>query len=134
MTSTRILSIAGLLIGAVPAFSALAASPSDVGELTYQCRVDGIDSACDALPASPPTPSHHLAPGSYAAYLVYLGVSPEKALELAHEKGDDTLLRIVDTTPPGEQTGYEMYLRYLGREPALGSNAMAAGEGHQASR
>ena len=49
-------------------------------------------------------------------------------VELAHDKGDDTLVRIVDTTPADELTGYEMYERYLGRDTWPTSHAVASGE------
>jgi hypothetical protein len=65
-------------------------------------------------------------PGSYGSYLVYLGVSPDKAVELAREHGDETLVRIVDNAPPSELDGYEMYLRYLGRDSWPATNALAS--------
>lgn len=108
--SKLVISPVALIAGALVAAAAHAA-PADASYETYRHVVLG-DSNARVVQAAQPADS--TVPGPYAQYLIYTGVSRERALEAARARGETPTLR-QDAPSAAKLSPYQAYQRATGQ-------------------
>ncbi len=108
--SKLVISPVALIAGALVAAAAHAA-PADASYETYRHVVLGDSNAHVAQAAQP---ADNVVPGPYAQYLIYTGVSKERALDAARARGETPTLQ--QAAPSAAKLNpYQAYQRATGQ-------------------
>jgi hypothetical protein len=100
---------------ALISLSAAASAQASQADAYYRCHVVGETAACEGLPA--PTMGETVTkevPGAYAHYLMFLGVSTDKAIADARVRGEEPKVVAVQQDTPRRYSAAELYRRFLG--------------------
>jgi len=117
--SKLVLSPIALVAGALIATAAHASPTNDASYETYRHVVLG-DSSARVAPVA--QPADGVVPGPYAQYLVYTGVSKERAIEAARARGESpTVQRTTDTQ--AQLNPLQEYQRATGQVIVSSSNS-----------